>query len=85
MLVQCLLDGGIYAMKMLRKSNIVHRNQIEHTKTERAVLEYINHPFIVTLVYAFQTHKKLYFVLEYCPGGELFFHLSRAGRFSEGR
>jgi len=43
------------------------------------------HPFIVQLHYAFQTPKKLYFVLEYCPGGELFFHLSRAGRFSEGR
>ena len=35
--------------------------------------------------YAFQTPRKLYFVLEYCSGGELFFHLSRAGRFSEGR
>jgi protein-serine/threonine kinase len=35
--------------------------------------------------YAFQSPKKLHMVLEYCPGGELFFHLSRAGRFSEGR
>merc|ERR1712187_250601 len=40
---------------------------------------------IVNLCYVFQTPKKLYFVLEFCPGGELFFHLSRAGRFSEGR
>merc|ERR1711865_611409 len=40
---------------------------------------------IVSLNYAFQTPKKLYMVLEYCAGGELFFHLSRAGRFSEGR
>merc|ERR1719282_1490049 len=75
----------VYAMKMLRKENVIKRNQVEHTKTERNVLEAVSHPFIVTLHYAFQTPKKLYFVLEYCPGGELFFHLSRAGRFTEGR
>merc|ERR550525_923701 len=72
-------------MMMLQKQNVVKRNQVAHTKTERNVLETVAHPFIVTLYYAFQTPKKLYFVLEYCPGGELFFHLSRAGRFSEGR
>eukprot|EP00743_Colponemidia_sp_Colp-15_P001355 GILK01001485.1.p1 GENE.GILK01001485.1~~GILK01001485.1.p1 ORF type:complete len:358 (+),score=61.05 GILK01001485.1:21-1094(+) len=77
--------GQIFAMKMLRKENIVKRNQVEHTKTERNVLEYVAHPFIVNLRYAFQTSKKLYFVLDYCPGGELFFHLSRAGRFTEER
>merc|ERR1712232_567772 len=76
---------GIFAMKMLRKENVIKRNQVEHTKTERNVLEAVSHPFIVNLVYAFQTPKKLYFVLEFCPGGELFYHLSRAGRFSESR
>lgn len=75
----------VYAMKMLRKENVVKRNQVEHTKTERNVLQMVTHPFIVNLIYAFQTPSKLYFVLEYCAGGELFFHLSRAGRFSEGR
>jgi serum/glucocorticoid-regulated kinase 2 len=38
MLVRCKVDGTIYAMKMLRKENIVKRNQVEHTKTERSVL-----------------------------------------------
>merc|ERR1719217_1163827 len=85
MLVRHRTEGNIYAMKMLRKENVVKRNQVEHTKAERNVLETCHHPFIVSLRYAFQTPKKLYFVLEYCPGGELFFHLSRAGRFSEGR
>jgi len=75
----------VYAMKMLRKEHVVKRNQVEHTKAERNVLEAVSHPFIVTLHYAFQTPKKLYFVLEYCSGGELFFHLSRAGRFPEAR
>jgi len=76
---------SVYAMKMLRKEHIVKRNQVEHTKSERSVLEAVNHPFIVTLHYAFQTPKKLYVVLEFCAGGELFFHLSQAGRFSQGR
>lgn len=75
----------VYAMKMLRKEHIVKRNQVQHTKTERNILEAVNHPFIVTLHFAFQTPKKLFFILELCQGGELFFHLGRAGRFSEGR
>lgn len=78
-------DNAVYAMKMLRKEHVVKRNQVEHTKTERNVLEAVSHPFIVNMIYAFQTPKKLYFILEYCPGGELFFHLSRAARFSEPR
>ena len=77
--------GELLAMKMLRKDHIARRNQIEHTRTERNVLEKVNHPYIVKLRYAFQNPKKLYFVLEYCPGGELFFHLARAGRFEEPR
>lgn len=51
--------------------------------TERRILEQIKHPFIVRMDYAFQTAEKLYFVLEYCPGGELFFYLSQIGRFKE--
>ena len=43
----------------------------------------MNHPFIIKLAFAFQTKTKLHFVLEFCPGGELFFHLSRIGNFDE--
>jgi len=85
MLVKHNTTGEVYAMKMLRKENVIKRNQVEHTKTERSVLEAVSHPFIVILFYAFQTPKKLYMVMEFCNGGELFYHLSRAGRFSEGR
>jgi serum/glucocorticoid-regulated kinase 2 len=77
--------GRIYAMKVLAKANIIRRNQVEHTRTERNVLGRINHPFIVGLNAAFQTADKLYFVLDYCAGGELFFHLGREGRFAEER
>lgn len=55
--------GKIYAMKVLQKKNIIKRNQVEHTRTERNVLGYVRHPFIVGLNYAFETVDKLYFVV----------------------
>ncbi len=39
--------------------------------TERNVLSFINHPFIVKLNYAFQTEEELFLILDYCPGGDL--------------
>ena len=75
--------GGLFAMKILKKTHLVKRRQIERTRTERKVLSVVNHPFIMKLHYAFQTPDKLYLVLDYCPGGELFFHLSRFRRFPE--
>lgn len=75
----------MFALKVLRKDNIIKRNQVEHTKTERSVLGYVKHPFIVGMNMAFQSRDKLYFVLDYCAGGELFFHLSKVGLFSEVR
>ena len=56
---------------------------MEHTKTERRVLEKIQHSFIVQMKYAFADRQKLYFVLEYCHGGELFFYLTNLRRFKE--
>lgn len=78
-------SGEMLAIKMLKKSYIERRNQVLHTKTERNVLARVNHPFIVKLRYAFQNATKLYFVLEFCPGGELFFHLSKERSFPEPR
>lgn len=74
--------GNIYAMKILRKKQIVDNNQIDHTKSERKILEAMKHPFLMTLRFAFQTDSKLYFVLDYYRGGELFFHLRKKKRFS---
>ncbi|KDO18020.1 AGC protein kinase [Saprolegnia parasitica CBS 223.65] len=76
-------NSKVFAMKILNKAFIIKRNQVEHTRTERKVLAVVSHPFIVSLHYAFQTNDKLYFVLDYCPGGELFFHLTRLGKFTE--
>ncbi|EGB10420.1 hypothetical protein AURANDRAFT_36757 [Aureococcus anophagefferens] len=84
-LVRHVRAGTIFAMKVLKKENIVKRNQVEHTKTERSVLAYVRHPFVVGLHSAFQTAEKLFFVLDYCAGGELFCHLQKLGKFAEPR
>uniref|UniRef100_A0A1A9WI21 non-specific serine/threonine protein kinase n=1 Tax=Glossina brevipalpis TaxID=37001 RepID=A0A1A9WI21_9MUSC len=78
-------DEELYAMKVLRKDEVVQGKKIaEHTTTERQVLEAIQQsPFLVGLHYAFQTDSKLYLVLDYVSGGELFTHLDKAKYFSE--
>ncbi|CAD7945964.1 unnamed protein product [Amoebophrya sp. A120] len=73
----------LYAVKVLSKNNVIQRRQVEHTRTERNVLELISHPFIIKLHHAFQTKRKLYTVMEYCCGGELFYHLTRAKKFGQ--
>jgi len=74
--------GDIFAMKILAKEMLVQQGMINYTKTEKAILQSIDHPFIVHLRFAFQTETKLYLVLDFLSGGELFFHLSKEERFS---
>lgn len=76
-------DNKTLAMKVLKKKHMIKRNQVQHTKTERSILELVKHPFIIQLKYAFQNEVKLYFVVDYCPGGELFFHIQKVERFNE--
>jgi len=78
-------NGEIFAMKVLKKEAIIARNQVQHTKTERNILQVIDHPNIVKLHFAFQSEGKLYLILDLLSGGELFFHLKNEGRFSEAR
>jgi len=73
----------IYALKILKKGNIEVRNQKTHVKTERNILIEVNHPFVIKMAYAFQNERKLFFALEYCPGGELFNLLQKKRTFSE--
>jgi serum/glucocorticoid-regulated kinase 2 len=48
-------------------------------------LEKAKHPFLVSLEYAFQTREKIFFVMSFIRGGEMFTHLRKAKRFNEGR
>ncbi|CAK7901306.1 serine/threonine-protein kinase Ypk1p [[Candida] anglica] len=75
----------IYALKTLRKQHIISRMEVMHTLAERTVLARINNPFIVPLKFSFQSPEKLYLVLSFINGGELFWHLQKEGKFSMDR
>lgn len=76
----------LFAVKVLDKKAVVRRNETQHIMAERNVLRRNqHHPFLVSLHSSFQTKEKLYFVLDYVNGGELFFHLQRERHFSEAR
>ncbi|TUA03489.1 Serine/threonine-protein kinase Sgk2 [Bagarius yarrelli] len=79
-------DGKFYAVKVLQKKVILKKKEQKNIMAERNVLlKSLKHPFLVGLHYSFQTPEKLYFVLDYVNGGELFFHLQRERCFSEAR
>ncbi|KAI6176469.1 Ribosomal protein S6 kinase [Aphelenchoides bicaudatus] len=77
-------QGQIFAMKVMKKAHVI-RNQkdVSHTKAERNILEAVKNPFICDLRYAFQTGGKLYLILEFLSGGELFMRLEKEGIFME--
>ncbi|XP_059704500.1 ribosomal protein S6 kinase beta-2 isoform X5 [Haemorhous mexicanus] len=82
--VQGTNTGKIFAMKVLKKAKIAcNAKDTAHTRAERNILEAVKHPFIVDLIYAFQTGGKLYLILECLSGGELFMQLEREGIFLE--
>ncbi|VBB72363.1 Putative serine/threonine-protein kinase [Podospora comata] len=85
LLVKEKATGRLFAQKQFKKASlVVHKKLVEQTKTERQILESVNrHPFVVKLYYAFQDQEKLYLILEYGQGGELFTHLSTERMFSE--
>ncbi|KAF2807301.1 Pkinase-domain-containing protein [Mytilinidion resinicola] len=80
-------DGAatkVFALKILRKVDVIRLKQVEHVRNERNVLARVaGHPFITTMVASFQDHDSLYMLLDYCPGGEVFSYLRRARRFNE--
>lgn len=78
-------SGKLYAMKTLSKRKILGQNLVRYAKTERDVLSYMRHPFIVNLNYAFQTKTKLFLILDFCPGGDLGKIISQERRFTEDR
>lgn len=77
-------DNKVFALKILRKTDVIRLKQVEHVRNERNTLAAVaGHPFITTMVASFQDADTLYMLLDYCPGGEVFSYLRRARRFNE--
>jgi serine/threonine protein kinase len=91
LLVREISTGKLFAQKQLKKASLiinentneVHELNYRRTLNEKTILEMVNHPNIVKLYYAFQDNNKVYLILEYLDGGELFHHLAQERFMSE--
>ena len=81
--VQKVDTGKIYAMKTLRKSEMLKKDQLAHVRAERDVLAESNSPWVVQLYYSFQDTAYLYLLMEFLPGGDLMTMLIKYDTFSE--
>ncbi|TVY33926.1 cAMP-dependent protein kinase type [Lachnellula subtilissima] len=80
-LVQSKHNQRFYAVKVLKKAQVVKMKQVEHTNDERRMLQEVKHPFLITLWGTFQDSKNLYMVMDFVEGGELFSLLRKSQRF----
>ncbi|KAF6844915.1 cAMP-dependent protein kinase type 2 [Colletotrichum musicola] len=78
-LVQSKHNQRFYAVKVLKKAQVVKMKQVEHTNDERRMLGEVKHPFLITLWGTFQDSKNLYMVMDFVEGGELFSLLRKSG------
>ncbi len=83
LMVRVRKNRQVYAMKFISKKMVHKRNNVASMKAERDIMARIDHPFLVSLKCAFQTDSKLFLVMEFLAGGELFFHLSKQGLLKE--
>ncbi|KAI8987372.1 camp-dependent protein kinase 1 [Mycotypha africana] len=82
-LAQSKHNGRFYAIKVLEKAKLVRLKQVEHTNSEKHILETAAHPFMVNLWGTFQDDRNLYMIFDYVPGGELFSVLRKNHRFPD--
>ncbi|PRQ27999.1 uncharacterized protein LOC133739856 [Rosa rugosa] len=76
-------SGNIYAMKKLKKSEMLMRGQVEHVRAERNLLAEVASHCIVKLYYSFQDAEYLYLIMEYLPGGDMMTLLMREDTLNE--
>jgi serine/threonine protein kinase len=82
-LVQKKNDKRIFALKSLKKNEVVLKNTTDYVLTEKHILQNSFHPFIIRMRYSFQDENALYLIIDYMAGGDLFSHLKQRIRFSE--
>jgi serine/threonine protein kinase len=70
-------------MKIMRKDKLSREQKIKPIINERMIMEKLSHPFIIKLYWSFQSKTELFFVMDLCTGGEMFFHLGKVQKFTE--
>ena len=82
-LVQYKPTKEYYAMKSLKKDVLLDMDQVQSTILEKKILQSLDHPFLVGMVFCFQTEERIYFIMPFIRGGELFQHLRTEKFFKE--
>jgi serine/threonine kinase 38 len=82
-LVQKKDTGHIYAMKILRKKDMLLKEQVAHVRAERDILAEADHQWVVKMFYSFQDTRNLYLVMEFLSGGDMMTLLIKKDTFSE--
>lgn len=80
-LVRSVHNNRYYAIKVLKKAQVVKMKQVEHTNDERRMLKLVEHPFLIRMWGTFQDPRNLFMVMDYIEGGELFSLLRKSQRF----
>ena len=75
--------GDMYAIKIMRKRDLLYKNMTSQAMAERDALIHTDNPFIIKLFYSFASHRHLYMVTEYANGGDLYSLLQNLGRLGE--
>ncbi len=70
-------------MKIMKKNTILEHDQVSHTLLEKKILQNLNYHFLVGMPFCFQTQERIYFVMNFIRGGELFHHLHNCKFFPE--
>ena len=87
MLAESKINHQLYAVKILKKESMIQNNEVKGSRIEKSVLMKArehDHPFIAGLISTFHTETRLFFIIEYCPGGDLSYHIQR-GQFGVAR
>ena len=82
-LVQKVDTGHVYAMKILRKADMVEKEQVAHVRAERDILVEVDHTWVVKMFYSFQDNENLYLVMEFLAGGDVMTLLMKKDTLSE--
>ena len=80
---QLKYNDKMYAIKSIRKDILIDTHQVENTKLEKNILLTCDHPFLIGMEYVFQTDARLYFVMKFIRGGELYKYFVKQRRLPE--